>query len=432
MLKSIAAINLNVRLFHLLVILFVLAIFIPPIKPDSGFRVDSLIIYILVPLIVLIKYFKLNFYDKNIKNFMKVMFILPLVLFLSMVHHTPLSQFNLSLDIGPFLGIVRFYLFFVLASIAIKDEKDSRLIFKIAIIGLAFHSLGMIIEYFKIYPFDYILSSFYGNQDYRLGLRGIGNFFRVHTAAFFLCFYFFLLLGLRKYYKNQFTINILLFFSFIAALLPFSKITIILLFFGIFLYIIYIYKLKSAFYLTLVSIFAIGLLFLLPDKAFNYLMYSFDSLKIIFDYLVGNIDAQDSHLTGSVSGREVTLDRVFLILQEAPLLGLGAVESRKFGFIGDSLYFSMVAENGLLGLFTFIGVFSYMAYMMLKKLKVLKIDKPLKFILFMFLLIIFIGGLASSVLSNRTIETLPILFIAVYVFADSRYKTFYRNNICVE
>lgn len=432
MLKSMVAINLNIRLFHLLVILFILAIFVPPIKPDSGFRIDSLAIYILVPLIVIIKYFNLKFYDKNIKNLMKVMFILPLVLFLSMVHHSPLSQFTLSLDIGPFLGILRFYLFFVLSSIAIKGEKDARLIFNIAIIGLAFHSAGMIIEYFKIYPFDYVLSAFYGNQDYRLGLRGIGNFFRVHTAAFFLCFYFFLLLGLRKYYKNKLSINTLLFFSFVAALLPFSKITIILLFLGVFIYIVYEYRLRSVFYLVLISIFAIVLLFLLPEKAFSYLMYSFDSLKIIFDYLIGNIDAQDSHLTGSVSGREVTLDRVFLVLQEAPLLGLGAVESRKFGFIGDSLYFSMVAENGLLGLFTFIGVFSYMAYIMLKKLKVLKIDKPLKFVLFMFLLIIFIGGLASSVLSNRTIETLPILLIAVYIFADSRYKAFSRNNVCVE
>ena len=411
----------NFRLYHILLLLLVSAIFFPTLREGSGVRVDTLLIYLIVPLYILVKGFKLVFYDKKIKQLVLVVMLIPMALFLSFIVRVAYSgEFTFS-DSGPLFGFIRFLLFFILAAVAIHSEKDAKLIFTITLIGVGVHSFFALIEYFRVAPLDSMLSNFYNNEGVRLGLRGIGAFYRVHTLAFFLTIGFFLTLGLYKYY-NKTIMKVLLIVCLAASIVPFSKISLLILISAIFMHNIFLYKIKGLFLFTMILILmAIAVVFLLPESSYQYLAKSINHLTIILDYIFFD-NSIDSKALGSISGRGETFGNVLRALDNSFLFGVGL--NSEYGFTGDGLYFSILSHDGFLGFFSLIFFLFYLFYLFYYKLESTYFDRNLKLTALFFLYTIVFGGLVSGVLGGRLLELLPILFISLYVFIDRRYKKY--------
>ena len=288
--------NLKIPVFKILYLFVFSALFIPAFFRNTSIRLDAVLIYLILPLL-LIANGKIR-YDRRLRPMVLGFAVFIMLLSASMILQHLFVALPFSLGVWkPILGYLRTFLFLLLTAIALKgDRRKSEMVLQIILIGVIFHSLSGIIEYFRISPMEEWVSFLYNNESARIrpsiAYRAVGAFGYVHALAFF-CLYglIFSITAVRvtqnKSIRNLAKLSVVL--SFFTIIISFSRGTYLAGLIAIFYFgqttFSFPKKVKLLLYFLSSSLI---LVLLLPERIINDIIMRIRSLGFLVDLVLGN------------------------------------------------------------------------------------------------------------------------------------------------
>ncbi len=407
---------MKVCVFNILVVFVFSAMFSPSFISNTSYRIDTILIYLLVPFLILYKpklyYLSANRYILiSVGTFVFTIFI---ALFLQSLL---ISDASLSKHFINFAGFFRILLFSILALISINSYDRALMIAKILLICIILQSIILIIEYTQIFPFSYLINLIYHDSNQKLNVyRATGSFSSVHAAAYFflysLLFSFAICITVsNKKIKNLSIVAI--FFSLVGVILPVSKSAYIALLASL-VFLIVLRRDYKTLLLTpiLLSILIFSIYVLIPKKKLEYFVHDLSQLQEGITWFFLSRDKSYDEI-GFIAGRlnhgwKNAIDNWF----HYPIYG--NIDTSEVIFIGDGGYTEILTNSGAIGLIGFLLMLLFIYYQPIFITKYhYKISSNSLIGIRSIVIAIVFASVATGFAKQRTLELLPIFFLTL-------------------
>jgi len=401
---------------NILYILLLSTLFSPPFIEGTSIRPDTVLIFILVPVVFFLR--------PNIKFSYKVWsVILPFFLIFLGVFISVFCQilfFDLPFYNGIYniQGYSRPMLFSLFGAYIIRSNENALIIGRLILIGGGLHGLMSILEYSNFPIVSYVIDNLY--RDGRdVGSRAVGLFKNVHELAYFNLYIIIFSISLLIFGNNIFKKSLLYFslvLSIVSLTITFSKGA----FLALFSIIIYLaLKSKKSRNIIIYLIFGLFLLFVLSTLIFTefyrYLVYSSGEFYNNISFIFGYVEIEKA---GSIGGRlNHGWFNAINAWKQNPMFG--NLSTSLTSFIGDGGYTEALANHGLVGFFLLFLCIFYIS-----KIKIVnEYNSNISNIVFSsFSISILIALIATGFLKPRSMELMPIMFICLIFCLNDNKK----------
>ena len=404
--------SIKIKIFHLFLFILILTLFSPELVTRTSIRIDTILIYFIVPTLVIIKP---KIIKKKYLQLVLILSFMPFCFFISALGQSLITS-SLNMDeFSYFFGILRAYFFFIFSLIAIKTYKQIKLVTNILIIALLFHSITTIIVYYDIEPIRSLIKIYFNTTDIVNTKRSLGSFGSLHWNAYYLLFNICILIILFPSINSKFYKYLVLMISLFAIILTLTKGALIGL--AIFVILNYFLRFKTVFFLFKISILfcIVFLIFILLPENIQVGVYKVVNLyEIIISTIIGE---EGIEYFASFHGRLQTLERVMINFQQSPLFGMGK-SSLESGFIGDAFFMSILAQNGLIGIIGFIFPLIIFCIFFYKRKKNNSYAQGGYAFMILPIFVNFSGG----TFTGRLMELMPILIIIIYLIVIGNFR----------
>lgn len=419
-------------IYKLYCLIVLLALYSPPLITRSSWRLDTLLIYLILPVLLL---YRGRFIFKKLFHPIIIGFCIPPIVFLVIILLQHLKDLPISMGYWkPLFGHIRFLFILLLSIIAINTERQVDLILKFLIWGLIVHSFFGLITYFDVSPGSAIIKSIYKSEEIGVSWRASGVFALLHSYSFFLLFVI-----ITAFINKDIVKGNKLFFWFaitcgILGLIPsFSKaayIALIIFLIGYSLLNILYEKKNYKSILRKVSLFAILTGFFLgiggsfyrflPEATADRINETFEVINIAVNNLAQGSQEQEVNF---VEGRlDWGWKNAIEVWKKNPIIGDLSASDRIF--IHDGAYNAILAETGILGLMSYLIMIGSIFYTIIYEIK--RSSKELIRIkngLLMFMIVVIFVGLATYPFGERMMELFPVIIVSLF------YKAIFKRNL---
>lgn len=388
--------------FQILVVFLILATIGPSIVPRSSIRIDTLLIFMIFPFIILLSGKKKI--DLELFRASNRFLFLAVLSFLAVFFQVLFEDVALNIrSFMPAQGFLRVYLFFFFSVLVIDTPERASKIVKLFIILLFFHAFLTFFEYFQIQPIEKIIRIIYRNQEFRK-LRAIGIFGSVHSLAYFFVYGAIITFIFQQVTQSKKTL-IIFFLATLAMIFPFSLAAYLAYAAGLGFFLIFNWKKSYYIYLLLFIIFLLVLVSFLPPIFINKISKLFE----LFSFILGE-ELAGKEITGRLEGGWYN---AYITWIKSPFFG-NRDASEKI-FIGDGGYSAVLAN---LGIFVFLAyLYAYVSFVI--TFKRLRSSCPeVKYISFggiSLVIVWLIANLATFGTPERTMELFPILMSSLFI-----------------
>jgi hypothetical protein len=401
--------------------------FSPPLVSGSSVRLDTILIYLIIPLYAIYKV-KIQFLQHNliyIKAFLVFFFSILCALFFQLLFF---SEVHYIAHFMNALGFLRLPLFAIFSLIALTSRQRALSLAKVILVCVVIQFIILLVEYLGIYPFANIINRLYRDTFESVYVyRATGTFDAVHSAAYFFLYSFFFSLALLIGEKKPKGFRKLAVLSAVCScfgiLLPVSKGAFLAVVIGLLYFLI---KRRVFGFLvilaSLISLITITILYLLPTNKSDYIR---DQTSILYEgikWFVAGADANQYETIDFVAGR---LDHGWKNAIDNwlnyPLTG--NIDASQQKFIGDGGYTEILSNSGFIGLIGFLAMLAMIFFSKRNSQNASFLDRSVYLdVIKTFSICIVIASVATGFSKNRTIELLPVMVVVLSTLSCQNIK----------